>query len=84
MSLSTTYTCFLNASRDGDSTSSLGSLCHCLTTHLEKVFPISSLVLPSCHVRLFPFVLSLVAQEKRLIPILQVFYFMAPLCTAVV
>ena len=33
-----TSLCFLNPSRDGDPTISLGSLCQCLTTHLE-IFP---------------------------------------------
>ena len=36
MSLSATSTRFLNASRDGDSTTSLGSLCQCLTTLSDK------------------------------------------------
>ncbi|KAK4825624.1 LOW QUALITY PROTEIN: hypothetical protein QYF61_001304 [Mycteria americana] len=36
MSLSTTSTCLLNTSRDGDSTTSLGSLFQCLTTLLSK------------------------------------------------
>ena len=38
MSLSATSTLFSNTSRDGDSTASLGRLCHCLTTLLEKKF----------------------------------------------
>ena len=33
-----TSPCFLHTSRDGDSTTSLGSLCHCLTTPSEKKF----------------------------------------------
>ena len=37
-SLSATYPWFLNASRDGDSTISLGSLRHCITILLEKKF----------------------------------------------
>ena len=40
MSLSTTSKRFLNTSRDGDSTTSLGSLSQCLTTlSVKKVFP---------------------------------------------
>ena len=38
MSLSATSWCFLNTSRDSDSTTSLGSLCQCLTTLSEKKF----------------------------------------------
>ena len=38
MTLSATSTCFLNTSRDGDSTTPLGSLCLCLTTVSEKNF----------------------------------------------
>ena len=39
MSLSTTSKCFLNTSRNGDSTTSLGSSFQCLTTLREEVFP---------------------------------------------
>jgi len=36
---------FLKTSRDGDSTTSLGSLLQCLTTHsVKKFFPISNLI----------------------------------------
>ena len=38
MPLSTTSPQFLNTSRDGDSTTSLGSLCHCSTALSEKKF----------------------------------------------
>ena len=38
MSPSTTYKCFSNTSRDGDSTTSLGSLFQSLTTLLEKKY----------------------------------------------
>jgi len=45
--LSATSTCFLNTSRDSDSTTSLGSLCQHLTTlSEEKFFLISNLSLP--------------------------------------
>ena len=48
MSLSTTSKCFLNTSRDGDSTTPLGSPFQHLTTHLEnKFFLTSKLNLPS-------------------------------------
>ena len=47
MSLSATSTRLLNTSRDGDSTTSLGSLCHCLPALPEKkLFPVSNLNLP--------------------------------------
>jgi len=47
MSLSTRPTCYLNTSRDGDSTTSLGSLFQCLTTlSVKKFFLISNLKLP--------------------------------------
>ena len=40
MSRSAISTCFLNPSRDGDSTTSLGSLGQCLTTlSVKKIFP---------------------------------------------
>jgi len=46
MSLSTTSECFLNTSRDGDSTTCLGSLCQCSTALSEKKgFLISNLKL---------------------------------------
>jgi len=38
MSPSATPPRFLNTSREGDSITSLGSLCHCMTTLLEKKF----------------------------------------------
>jgi len=47
MSQSATSICFLNPSRDGDSTTALGSLFQCLTSlSLKKFFLISSLNLP--------------------------------------
>jgi len=69
MSLSATSWCFLNTSRDSDSTTSLGSLCQCLTSLSEKKFLlISNLILPWCNLKRFPFVLSLVIQETRPTP----------------
>ena len=59
MSLSTTSKRFLNTSRDGDSTTSLGSLSQCLTTlSVKKFFPISNLNLPRHNFRPFPLVLK--------------------------
>jgi len=60
-------TCFLNTSRDGDSTISLGSLFQCfITLSVKKFFLISSLNLLWCNLRPFPLVLLLVTGEKRL------------------
>ncbi|KAK4824710.1 LOW QUALITY PROTEIN: hypothetical protein QYF61_017936 [Mycteria americana] len=57
MSLSTSSKRLLNTSRDGDSTTSLGSLFQCLITlSVKKNFLISSLNLPWCNLR--PFLLS--------------------------
>ena len=62
-------TCFLNTSRDGDSTTSLGSLFQCLTTlSVKKFFLIYSLNLPWRNLRLLPLVLLLVTREKRPTP----------------
>ncbi|KAK4832220.1 hypothetical protein QYF61_021067, partial [Mycteria americana] len=69
MSLSTTSTRLLNTSRDGNSTTSLGSLFQCLTTlSVNKFFLISNLNPPWCNLRPFPLVLSLVTWEKRPTP----------------
>ncbi|KAK4833022.1 LOW QUALITY PROTEIN: hypothetical protein QYF61_027404 [Mycteria americana] len=69
MSLSTTSTRLLNTSRDGDSTTSLGSLFQCLITlSVNKFFPVSNLNLPWHNLRPFSLVLLLVALEKRLTP----------------
>ncbi|KAK4829075.1 hypothetical protein QYF61_002019, partial [Mycteria americana] len=66
MSLSTTSTHLLNTSRDGDSTTSLGSLLQCLTTlSVKTFFLISNLNLPWHNLRPFPLVLWLVTWEKR-------------------
>jgi len=46
MSLGVTSTCFFEHLQGGDSTTSMGSLCRCLTTLLEKFFLISNLNLP--------------------------------------
>jgi len=55
MSRSATSTCFLNTSRDGDSTTSLGSLFQCLTTlSVQKISLISNLYLPWCNLRPLP------------------------------
>ena len=48
----------LAVSRDGASTTSLGNLCHCLTTVTVKNFLISSLNCPSFGLKPFPLVLS--------------------------
>ena len=62
-------TLLLNTSRDGDSTTSLGSPFQCPTTHPgKKYFLISSLNLPWCNLRPLPLVLSLITWLKRLIP----------------
>ena len=59
MALSTTSKWFLNTSRDGDSTTSLGSLFQCLTTFcVKKFFLISNLNLPWLNLRPFPLILS--------------------------
>ncbi|KAK4833077.1 hypothetical protein QYF61_027739 [Mycteria americana] len=61
MSISTSSKRLLNTSRDGDSTTSLGSLFQCLITlSVKKNFLISSLNLPWRNLRPFPLVLSLV------------------------
>ncbi|KAK4823924.1 hypothetical protein QYF61_008310 [Mycteria americana] len=65
MSLSTSSKRLLNTSRDGDSTTSLGSLFQCLITlSVKKNFLISSLNLPWRNLRPFPLVLSLVTWEE--------------------
>lgn len=57
---------FISWTLPSNSTTSLGSLLQCLTTpSVKKSFPISTLNLPWCHMRPFPFVLSLAAWEKR-------------------
>jgi len=71
MALSTTFTCFLNTSRDSDSTTSIGSPFQRLTTLPEKKnFLMSKLNLPWHNLRLFPLVLLLVTWERRLTSIL--------------
>ena len=55
MSWSATSTHFFNTSRDGHSTTSLGSLFQCLTTlSVKKFFPIPNLNLPWHNLRPFP------------------------------
>jgi len=65
MALSATSTRLWNTSKDGDSTTSLGSLCHCLTALAEKKFSlISNLNLPWHNVKPFTFVLSLLPGRR--------------------
>ncbi|KAK4814524.1 hypothetical protein QYF61_021625 [Mycteria americana] len=65
MSQSATSTRFLNSSRDGDSTTSLGSLFQCLMTlSVKKFFLISNLNLSWSNLRPFPLVPSLAAVES--------------------
>jgi len=69
MSLSTTSKWFLNTSRDGHSTTSLGTPCQCLTTlSVKKCFLIFNLNLPWHNLRPFPLILSPVTSEKRPTP----------------
>jgi len=69
MSSSATSTHFLNASRDRDSTTSLGRLCQCLTSlSVKKFVLIFNLKLPWPNLRPLPLVLSLAAWEKRPTP----------------
>lgn len=66
ISLSAPSTHLLNIPRNGDSPTTLGSLCQCLTILLLKdFFLIFNLHLP---LRLIPLVLSLVTQKKRQTP----------------
>jgi len=66
MSWRATSTRVLNPSKDGDSTTSLGSLLQCPSTLSEKTFfLISNLNLPWRNLRPLPLVLSLVTWEKR-------------------
>jgi len=70
MPLSTTSKWFLNTSRDGDSTTSLGSLFQCLTTlYVKKCFLISNLNLHWCNLRPFPLLLSPFSSEKSPTPL---------------
>jgi len=46
MALSATSTRLWNTSRDGDSTTSLGSLCHCLTAPSEEKCSLTPGLLP--------------------------------------
>jgi len=56
---------FLNTSRDGDLTASLGSLCQCITTLSEvNFFLISNLNLPWHNLRTFSLVLSLLPGRR--------------------
>ena len=65
----TIYTFFLKTSREGDSTTSLGSLFQYLTSLSVKNFLlIPKLNLPCHNLRTFSLVLSIGAWEKKLIP----------------
>ena len=65
MSLHTTSTHFLNASKDSDSTTSKDSLFQYLTTLSEKkFFLISNLNLPWHNLKPFPLVLSLLPGRR--------------------
>jgi len=56
---------FLITSRDGDSTTSLGSLFQCFTTlSVKKFFLISNLNLPWHNLRPFPLILSPVRRDQ--------------------
>jgi len=60
MSLNETLTLSLNTSRDGDSTTSLGSLFHYLTILSENnFFLIFNLNLPWCNLKPLPLILLL-------------------------
>lgn len=64
MSLITSSMCLWNHLRDGDSTTSLGSLFQCFTMFsVNKLFPISNLNLFWCSMQLFLLILSLAAQS---------------------
>ena len=57
--------CFLNTSRDSDSTTSLGSLFQCLTALSgNNFFIISRLILPWCNLKPLPLVLSLLPEGR--------------------
>ena len=59
---------FLNTSRDGDSTTSLGSSLQCLTTlSVNKFFLTSNLNLPWRHLRPFPLIFLSKRAEKKLV-----------------
>jgi len=66
MSLRSTSTHFLNTSRHGDSSTSLGSLLQSLTTPEKTFFLKSNLNLPWHNLRPLSHVLSLVTWENRL------------------
>ena len=73
MSLNATSTQCLNTSRDGDSTISLGSLCQSVYYHsvCEESFLLPNLNLPSCNLRLFCLILSLLPGRRGRPPSLQ-------------
>ena len=66
MSLSATSTWFLNTSRDGDSTTLLGSLFKCVTILSKNKFSqISNLNFPWHNWNPLPLILSIVTQENE-------------------
>lgn len=81
MYLSGTSTCLLNTSRDGDSTTSVGSLFHCSTTILVKnFFLIADLNLSWCSLRPFPLLYHLLhGRRDRHLP-----HYNSFLCSSVV
>lgn len=58
MPFSATTPCFLNTCRAGDSTASLGSLCHCITTLSQEILLNTQPDPPQCSLRLLPLVSS--------------------------
>ena len=66
MFLNITSTCFLNTSRDGDSSTSLGSPFQCLTTLSKKdFFLISNLNFPWWNLSLFSVALLPISQREK-------------------
>ena len=69
MSLSVTYTFFLNTSRDRDSITFLSNQFWCITTLSEmRIFLISNLNLPWCSWRPFPVILLLLPGRRGWLP----------------
>jgi len=66
---SATSTRLWNTSRDGDSTTSLGSLCHCITALLEKRFFLISDLTPTwSNLRPLPLILPLLSGRRGQLP----------------
>ena len=70
-SLSATSPHFLNTSRDSDSTTSLGSLCHCLTALSEEMFPNTQPEFALAQLQAIHSCPVAVTQGKRLTPVSQ-------------